>query len=393
MNIRHLVTKSFDNENDIRRSIIFDGMPIISQDFIDNSTVNTNGTSVTIDLKDKAKTQEEMNLEPALVLAKQDVLESPIGTIVSKDNNNILPLSAIYDFKVQANSELSEALPVGTTFSDMLGSGDMQEYLREVAISMFNKDNPNTGDIDVDYNAYYTPYIPLVVLTNIMSTQTDGKDVFFNPEGTVSLAEFLDGLNAIKYGMNSNRQRKKSLDNISNETDYFNEGYQDCLKGVSSFFYNLYRREELLQPITRIELAYIIVLCWKQFLGKYNDLYGGQFYLGINFDWEHPVDYLSTYTDGFDYKISKIILDEEYDIISLNVKDYKSIYSMERFKDNIKSGISAIPIPMFMSLIELDILGIFNFDGELAPIKEVTRGELCYVLNNLAKLFTIKYKY
>ena len=44
-------------------------------------------------------------------------------------------------------------------------------------------------------------------------------------------------LNAIR---NANRVRKKALDNLSNEEDYFNEGYNSCLAGISSPFFNLY---------------------------------------------------------------------------------------------------------------------------------------------------------
>ena len=91
---------------------------------------------------------------------------------------------------------------------------------------------------------------------------------YFNPDGTVSVAEFLDGLNAIKFGCISNISRKKTLDRISDENDYFNDGYQDCVRGISSPFFNLYTRKELLEPITRIELAYITVICWNQFLEK-----------------------------------------------------------------------------------------------------------------------------
>jgi hypothetical protein len=335
-----------------------------------------------------------MKVDPKIQEGKQDIINSPIGDIVTrKSNKEILPLSTIFDFKVQPNSKYSEDLPEGTTFSDIYENYDVQSYLIDVAEKMFPNINPNTGKEDINPDKYYAPYIPLIVLTGVMSTQSQDDKIYFNPEGTVSVAEFLDGLNAIKYGMNSNKHRNKSLDNISTEDDYFNEGYQECIKGINSFFFNLYTRKELLQPITRLEMAYIIVLCWKQFMGKYNDLYGGKFYLGFNFDWENPFDTLILYDDYTDYKVSKIIKDKDYDIVSLDVKDYKSCYSMTEFKQNIKQGRNAIPLPMFMSLIELDTLGIFNLEGYLEPLKEVSRGELSYVLSNLAKLFPLTYKY
>lgn len=384
MNIRHLVTKDFDNENKMRRSVIFDGAPIISQDIVSNVTLDYSK-----DLKDSEKNQ----IEPNIQRGRQNLLDSPIGGIISKNNKDILALSSLFDFKVRPDTPLAEDLPEGTTFENIFNSPDVKDYLAETALNMFPHTNPNTGLPDIDLDSKYTPYIPLVIATNTMSTQIDGDKVYFNPQGTVSIAEFLDGLNAIKYGMNSNRLRKKTLDNISDEEDYFNEGYNECLNGLSGLFFNLYTRKELLQPITRCEMAYIITLCWTQFMDKYNGLYGGQFYLGFNFDWENPVDMLVLYEDGVEYKISKIIKDTEYNIISLDVRDYKSIYSMEQFKQNMKNGINAIPISLFMPLMELDILGIFDFDGELAPLKELSREELAYTLTKLSQLFSIKYNY
>ena len=57
---------------------------------------------------------------------------------------------------------------------------------------------------------------------------------------------------------------------------------------------------------------------------------------------------------------------------------------MSAFRQEIQSGKKAIPLPMFMSLIELGILDLFDFCGNLAPTKEVSRLELAYFLSRLA---------
>ena len=261
---------------------------------------------------------------------------------------------------------------------------------------MFPNENPKTKRNDINDDAYYTPYIPLVVLTGVMLPQLDDVNrVFFNPEGTVSVAEFLDSLNAIKFGANSNISRKKTIDNISNEDDYFNEGYQACLRGVSSPFFNLYRRDELLKPITRIEVAYLTVICWESFINKYNNIYGNSYYMGINFDWEHPFNEVKKYIDGQDYKVTKVVIDKDFDVVSLNIKDYKGNRTMSAYKQDIKNGVSAIPLPMYMSMLELGIVNLFNYKEintlRLSPLKELSRGELCYFVNQLARLFNTKY--
>lgn len=386
MNICHLVTKGFDGDMTVRRSITYNGTPL------------TVGVTHTLSNDVKEETVEfnkslpdEVNAVKSLNDGKQELIDSPIGSIINS-NGNILPLSSIYDYHVTSNDPLSAALPVGADFDTLAEDKNTKEFLRDVAEQLFPHINPNTQASDISRDAYYTPYIPLVALTGCIPPQIKDGDAYFNPLGVVTVAEFLDALNSIKYGCNANNHRKKTLDNISVDTDYFNEGYQSCIRGISSPFFNLYTREELMKPITRLELAYITVICWSQFIDKFNNLYGGSFYLGINFDWELPSDILSGYKDGFDYKVSKISIDEEYDIVSLDVKDYKSDRTMEEYKEDMQSGVSAIPMPMFMSMLELGILDLFNYeDNNLNPLKEVSRGELCYFLTKLAKLFPTRY--
>lgn len=386
MNICHLVTKGFDGDMTVRRSITYNGTPL------------TVGVTHTLSNDVKEETVEfnkslpdEVNAVKSLNDGKQELIDSPIGSIINS-NGNILSLSSIYDYRVTLNDPLSAALPVGTDFDTLAEDKTTKEFLRDVAEQLFPHINPNTQASDISRDAYYTPYIPLVALTGCIPPQIKDGDAYFNPLGVVTVAEFLDALNSIKYGCNANNHRKKTLDNISVDTDYFNEGYQSCIRGISSPFFNLYTREELMKPITRLELAYITVICWSQFIDKFNNLYGGSFYLGINFDWELPSDILSGYKDGFDYKVSKISIDEEYDIVSLDVKDYKSDRTMEEYKEDMQSGVSAIPMPMFMSMLELGILDLFNYeDNNLNPLKEVSRGELCYFLTKLAKLFPTRY--
>lgn len=386
MNICHLVTKGFDGDMTVRRSITYNGTPL------------TVGVTHTLSNDVKEETVEfnkslpdEVNAVKSLNDGKQELIDSPIGSIINS-NGNILPLSSIYDYHVTPSDPLSAALPVGADFDTLAEDKTTKEFLRDVAEQLFPHINPNTQASDISRDAYYTPYIPLVALTGCIPPQIKDGDAYFNPLGVVTVAEFLDALNSIKYGCNANNHRKKTLDNISVDTDYFNEGYQSCIRGISSPFFNLYTREELMKPITRLELAYITVICWSQFIDKFNNLYGGSFYLGINFDWELPSDILSGYKDGFDYKVSKISIDEEYNIVSLDVKDYKSDRTMEEYKEDMQSGVSAIPMPMFMSMLELGILDLFNYeDNNLNPLKEVSRGELCYFLTKLAKLFPTRY--
>lgn len=390
MNLRHLVTKGFDSDITIRRSIVYPGTQL--------SIGITHHVA-----SDEAKLHEEtirfnkampdsVNLVESLQTGRESMIDSPLGSVVVDSGGDFLPLSSCYDFKVEPNGALSEFLPVGTSFDLLVENQDMREVLCDIAEEMFPHVNPNTGEPDIDRHAFYAPYIPLVVMSGSMPPQVQDDSAYFNPEGVVTVAEFLDCLNAVKYGCNANNNRRKSLDNISDESDYFNEGYNAVVHGLSSPFFNLYTRSELMTPITRLELAYITVVCWEQFMNKYNSLYGGQFYLGVSFDWDTPEEVLSKYEDGFNYRISKVSIDTEYSVTSLDIKDYRSDRTMEEYREDLQNGVAALPLPMFMSMLELGVLGLFEYeDSRLDPMREVSRGELCYFLSRIAKHFSTKY--
>ena len=399
MNIRHLVTKSFDTENDVRQTVLLEGVPLSIplnadkiQIDIDEEDVKDAFTEVTLDLT-QGNVPDSINFSRTLNKGRNHLKETPLREVLFRDNH-VLPLSQLYSYKVPENSEIAKIAPelVGIEFKYLISNEQFKGKLTEIAKEMFPHKNLLTGQKDLDKDKYYVPYIPLVVLTGVILPQLDKDNkAYLNPEGTVSIAEFLDCLNSINYGCNANRVRKKALDNLSNEEDYFNEGYNSCLAGISSPFFNLYTKDELLKPITRIEMAYIIVICWKKF-EKY--LYGGDYDLGITFDWNAPQDYVNVFEDGYDYKVSKMIKNEKLDIVSLNIKDYKGNVSMRTYIQQMKDGIKAIPMPMYMSLIELRVLGLFHFEeNELAPLKELSRGELSYLVTKLAERFPTTYIY
>ena len=83
-----------------------------------------------------------------------------------------------------------------------------------------------------------------------------------------------------------------TLDRVSGVEDFFNEGYNKCLDSVASPFFSLFTRSELLTPLTLAELAYIIVVCFKDFRDVYGSVSGfsgnGNPVVGISLDWGRP---------------------------------------------------------------------------------------------------------
>lgn len=382
MDMRHLVTKSFDGMTS-SKTIVYNGLPMcvtLSKKSTHNETILTFSNNIPDDI------EESLELQNGLKALK----DSPLSKIFIKDGV-VRPLSQIFSFKVEQDGAYSDIFPAGVNFGSIFEDTQVVIHMEAIAKTMYPFNNPKTGKQDLVRTAFYSRYVPLVIMSGAMTSQMEDSRCYFNPDGTVTIAEFLDSLNAIKYGSNSNRTRKKTLDNISTEEDYFNEGYNSCLRGISSPFFNLYKRSELLQPITRGELAYITVLCWSRFIEKFNAVYGSTFFLGINFDWENPQEELAKFEDGFDYKVSKVCLDTEYDVISIDLHDYKTDKSMSDYKSGIKSGLLPISLPMLMSMLELNKLGLFQYGSRLDPLREVSRAELCYFLGNISKIFTMNY--
>ena len=77
-------------------------------------------------------------------------------------------------------------------------------------------------------------------------------------------------------------------------------------------------------------------------------------------------------------------------VLDISIKSYMSGRTMTDFRRDLLSGKSAIPLPYLMSILELNKLGIIQLDGiELAPLKEVSRGEFARILVCLAsKLYS-----
>lgn len=257
---------------------------------------------------------------------------------------------------------------------------DMDENsLIATAKDMFSSINPRTSVEDVSGDEFYASIIPKAIIGGIITPQTDEKGVtLFNGEGTITIAEVLDGFRALKRGVNAGDKRAKSLDNVSNVSDYFNEGYNMLCKSYASVFYNLYERSELFRPITRLEFAYLVV-CSGYFKGVFESKYP----MGVTFNWLSPSKYVGRFVDCPRYNVSLVSVGG---LPSHNIKHYKGNKSVTEYLSAIKRGYSAIPLPMFMSMVELGVQDLFIYkDDELNPLRQLTRGEFSYCFSKLAK--------
>lgn len=280
------------------------------------------------------------------------------------------------------------------------GDVSVREGLTSLSTSLFRNTNPKTGREDVVGGADYAPYIPLVVVSGALPPQLDfASNTYFNPKGEVSVARALDSLNALKEGYASKKNRKLSLDYVSNTNDFFNEGYNKCLNNLASPFFRLFSRSELSTPITLCELCYIIVVCFNDFTNTFGSVSGYSVSqkneMGIFLDWEHPKKLIRAYRQQFsdlsDYVVTRCSIDtytkedEVKSVLDVNIKSYLNGRTMLDFRQDLLSGKSALPLPYLMSVLELVKLSIVEPIGnELAPLRQVSRGEFSKILVKLA---------
>lgn len=397
---RTVLIKTFDFCSETRVDMA-DGMPLTATSLFDYANLEEYAVNLDTDLNLSSDSIPNSSKKVWSYL-KDDAFFKHM--LLSHDGAEVIPLSQQFgyvagesfnrgDLNSSALSDLDGS--ERKTLEAQLANPEVLNNLSNIAVSMFNAINPITRDKDVKPNEFYTPYIPLAVMSDVIPPQTDSTGIeYFNPDGAVSIMEFLDSLNAIKSHSNACESRHLSIDNVSDEKDFFNEGYLSCLsKGRSSLFYDLYKRRELAKPITRLELAYITVLCWRDFTLKYDGVYGGRFVIGINADWSKPARYLRKFEDGLKYKVyKKTYRISDSDTAThgtvVDLRAYKEAKTVSDFIEEMKQGKRGIPLPLFMCLVELDILDLFYFqDMRLSPLSEVTRGELAYFLVKLAKTF------
>lgn len=251
----------------------------------------------------------------------------------------------------------------GKSFESAFEDESVRDYLSVSARAQFNNINPLTGEPDIKEDSEVAPFIALATTFDGIAVQEYEGKYYANPDGVVSIAEFIDSLNALDFGLSS-LDRAISLDYVSGCDDYFNHGYRRLCYGHSSPFFCLYEREELLRPLTYGELAYIYVVCWRG-LGS---VYGGDTYFGVNLDWQSESS-------------GSVVLDAN-GVVSIDLKDYRSDRTMQEYIDDLANGVSPLPLPMLMSHMEM--LGLDMYHGDI--LDEVNRGELCRFLVKAASI-------
>ena len=117
MDVRHLVTKSFDKENDIRQTILLEGVPLNIPINADKITLNSDAdqigenfteafTEITLDLN-QGNVPDSINFSKTLNKGRNTLKATPLKEVLFR-GNHVLPLSQLYSYRVQKNSKIAE---------------------------------------------------------------------------------------------------------------------------------------------------------------------------------------------------------------------------------------------------------------------------------------------
>ncbi|PGF05073.1 hypothetical protein [Bacillus toyonensis] len=201
---------------------------------------------------------------------------------------------------------------------------------------------------------------------HILTPQYDRTgNLYFNPRGIVSRAESINALE--RFG-----KKRKSIDGVSEESDYFNQGYNELVSSGLDNFFEFYTKENIYGNIRRCELAYMIS--------------------------SHP-NYFFNKDVAVKENISKLYGYEDIKKIQISLEDAGRLYSLIQVNNNrnedidyyfnkVRSGEIKLPISLILLTHYLVELGYSESDEKvtnLHPLKGVSRLEFAKYIVNLKK--------
>lgn len=195
----------------------------------------------------------------------------------------------------------------------------------------------------------------------IITPQYDRSgNIFINPNGAVSRSETISSLS-------TGIERVDSVDDVSEENDYYNVGYNDLVDSKDSNFYNVYSRQDLSSNIRRFELAYML------FSHK-------------GYTFKDEVNFQTDFTDLYGYEDIKRtpIVFMNNNGVGLLPRDDQSIddYIQRTLKGNERLSVEILVLTSkLMSLVSSDIDMTC-----LYPLKGLSRIEFVYIMDKINKL-------
>lgn len=317
------------------------------------------------------------------------LLNTELEPILFDDNDKFNTVWGLFE-SANKNQGLMKALNRNAT--DLLSVLDNQHIaseLKEVTKIVFPRKNIETGLKDAPLNAYYSVYIPLALYCRLIVPQLDSQNrLYFNATGEVTVADFFDSYNALYEGYNSDLNKHTSLDEMSYENDYFNQGYNRIVNTYDNPIYALYSRAEFVRPIMRVEVAYILLFGLQLFDTNKDNYINSGYKAGYSFDWvTDTLQYLQEYTDCKDLQVC---VKQEKDRNPFDIKTYLGENTLYEYLDQVKTGHKYIALPLIASLLEMCNHDIMYALTNLNPFMSLSRGELVYIMFKVSNVLYSK---
>lgn len=299
------------------------------------------------------------------------------------------------------NTKSLESLPVGiskgVTILDIVSNPRIQGQLNEAVKRSFPYTNPSTGKPDFTGNEWYAKYVGVGVASGMIGGRVHNNKLYFDGTAEVTRAEYIKMLNFCVTGVHDEiggEFDKASIDGVASKSDWYRLAYNQFVTSPVSTLYKLYTKEELSKPITRAEMAYITVSWthWRSIEAGFTS----KFKTGHYADWNNPDLYKNIFSD-MNYQLDKSyitsVVEDESGVagqdtrISTRLRDYLKGRTMSKVISDAVSRKKPLPLPLYMSIFELNKSGVLKGFGnkQVGALKTLTRAEALTIVFNISK--------
>ena len=231
---------------------------------------------------------------------------------------------------------------------------------------------------DIEGHEWYAPNVGLAVMMGLIGGRPspDGNGLVFAGDDLVTRAEWMTMLNRLTsykeylYDISQPKKAEASPDGVVPIGTWFLSEYNHLVAG-DNYLGNTYTLEELSQPVSRAEAAYIFA--------ENNHI---MFSL---FDPKNPMQYKNHFPDIESLEINPImkdLLNLGYLMPVGNLSDFCNGLTVTETLVLAEKGEADFPFPLYRAAMNLNLANVLNGfpDGNLYPFEPLTRGQALALL-------------
>lgn len=284
------------------------------------------------------------------------------------------------------NTAAADCLPYGvkkgSSLLTIMGSPPVDSELKSLMKLVFPYEDPITKKPEFTGEESYAKDVALGLAFNLFDTKNIGGKLYFSANDTVSRLEFLHMLLSVNIWADIDVKKQlsripsKSLDGVLSSKDKYFLDYTQYVTWRGCALYRLYTKSELYAPVTNMEAAYLVAQVWGHLpdsISKKLNWDKPYLYKSVFKDLKYKLQY-RYYTDTVESSTGRITRTKK--CVSHYLNDYKGKGTVDQLIKNVVSKKSAMPIPLYMSLVELNKQGVLTPSNKMSNAsKNLTRLE------------------